>query len=72
MIIKYSNVLLHVQCKRNATLFDKKGCTFRSLNSPLNLQLREQAAQGLGVVGNQAKFITGEQEAFLLENVFFR
>ena len=47
---------LRVKCKRNSTLIDKKGCTFRSLNSALNFQMKEKAAQG--VVVNQAKFIT--------------
>ena len=28
---------LRLQCKRNVTLIDSKGCTFRSLNSTLNL-----------------------------------
>ena len=59
-----------VQCKRNVTLIDKKGCAFRSLNSALNFQKKEKAAQGVGVVVNQPKFITEEQENVLWENGF--
>ena len=44
---------LHVQCKRNVTLIDKKGCAFGSLNSALNFQMKEKVAQGVGVVVNQ-------------------
>ena len=35
---------LRVQCNRNVTLIDKKGCTFRNLNSALNFQVKEKAA----------------------------
>ena len=35
---------LRLQCKRNVTLIDNKGCTFRSLNSTLNFQMKEKAA----------------------------
>ena len=57
---------LRVQCKRNVTLIDKKGCTFRSLNSALNFQMKEKAAlQEVSVVVNQAKFITEQQENLL-------
>ena len=59
-----------MQCKRNVSLIDKKGCAFRSLNSALNFQMKEKAAQGVGVVVNQAKFVTEEQENFLWENDF--
>ena len=47
-----------MQCKRNVSLIDKKGCAFRSLNSALNFQMKEKAAQGVGVVVNQAKFVS--------------
>ena len=39
---------LRVQCKRNVTLIDNKGCTFRSLNSALNFQIKEKAASRCG------------------------
>ena len=61
---------LLVQCKRNVTLIDKKGCTFTSLNSALNFQMKLKKKLLVGLVGNQAKFITGEQETFLWENGF--
>ena len=61
---------LRVQCKRNVTLIDKKGSTFRSLNSTLNFQMKEKAAQGVGAVVNPAKFITEEKEKFCGKMVF--
>ena len=36
----------------------------------MNFQIKEKAAQGVGVVINQAKFITEDQENFLWENGF--
>ena len=36
----------------------------------MNFQIKEKAAQGVGVVINQAKFITKDQENFLWENGF--
>ena len=41
-------MFLLVQCKRNVTLIDKKGCTFTSLNSGLNFQMKEKAAGRFG------------------------
>ena len=37
---------LRVKCKRNVSLIDKTGCSFRSLNSELNFQMKEKAGQG--------------------------
>ena len=34
---------LRVQCKQNITFIDKKGCTFRNLNSALNFVMKERA-----------------------------
>ena len=62
---------LRVQCKRNVTLIDTKGCIFRSLNSALNFRKNEKAAQGIGVFVNQAKFITGEQETKFVGKCLF-
>ena len=61
---------LQVKCKRNVTLIDKSGRTFRSLNSALNFQMKEKAAQGIGIVVNKANFISEEQENYLWENGF--
>ena len=61
---------LRVQCKRNITLIDKKGCTFRNLNSALNFVMKEKARQGIGVDVNQANLITQEQENYLWERGF--
>ena len=36
----------------------------------MHFQIKEKAAQGVGVVINQAKFITKDQENFLWENGF--
>lgn len=61
---------LRVQCKRNITLIDKKGCTFINLNSALNFVMKERARQGIGVDVNQANLITQEQENYLWEHGF--
>ena len=61
---------LRVKCKRNVTLIDKSGRTFRSLNSALNFQMKEKAAQGIGIVVNKANFVSEEQENYLWENGF--
>ena len=42
-ILSSIQMYLRVQCKRNITLIDKKGCTFRNLNSALNFVRKERA-----------------------------
>ena len=64
-ILSSIQAYLHVQCKRNITSIDKKGCTFRHLNSALNFVMKERAQQGIGVDVNQANLITQEQENYL-------
>ena len=61
---------LRLQCNRNVTLIDKKGCTFRTPNSALNFMMKERAQQGIGVDVNQANLITQEQENYLWEHDF--
>lgn len=61
---------LRVQCKRNITLIDKKGCTFINLNSALNFVMKERARQGIGVDVNQENLITQEQENYFWEYGF--
>ena len=48
----------------------KNSCTFRNLNSALNLIMEERARQGIGVDVNQANLITQEQENYLWEHGF--
>ena len=69
-ILSSIQMYLRVQCKRNITLIDKKGCTFRNLNSALNFVMKERARQGIGVDVNQANLITKEQENYLWEHGF--
>ena len=69
-ILSSIQMYLRVQCKRNITLIDKKGCTFRNLNSALNFLMKERARQGIGVHVNQANLITQEQENYLWEHGF--
>ena len=69
-ILSSIQMYLRVQCKRNITLIDKKGCTFRNLNSALNFLMKERARQGIGVDVNQANLITQEQENYLWEHGF--
>ena len=38
-ILSSIEMYLPVQCKRNITLIDKKGCTFRNLNKLMNIIL---------------------------------
>ena len=38
-ILSSIEIYLRVQCKRNITLIDKKGCTFRNLNKLMNIIL---------------------------------
>ena len=38
-ILSSIEMYLRVQCKRNITLIDKKGCTFRNLNKLMNIVL---------------------------------
>ena len=38
-ILSSIEMYLRVQCKRNITLIDKKGCTFRNLNKLMNIIL---------------------------------
>ena len=38
-ILSSNEMYLRVQCKRNITLIDKKGCTFRNLNKLMNIIL---------------------------------
>ena len=40
-ILRSIQTLERVKCKRNATLVDKSGRTFRRLNSALNFQMKE-------------------------------
>ena len=61
---------LRLKGKRNVTLIDKTGCSFRSLNSELNFQMKEKAGQGICIAVNKANFITGEHENYLWENGF--
>ena len=69
-ILSSIQMYLRVQCKRNITLIDKKGCTFRNLNSALNFVMKERARQGIGVDVNQENLITQEQENYLWEHGF--
>lgn len=69
-IIGSIQMFLHVKCKRNVTLIDKTGCSFRRLNSALNFQMKEKAGQGIGIIVNKANFTTEEQENYLWENGF--
>lgn len=46
---------LRVKCKRNVTLIVKTDCSFRSLNSALNFQMKEIAGQGIGAVVNNCQ-----------------
>ena len=69
-ILSSIQMYLRVQCKRNITLIDKKGCTFRNLDSALNFVMKERARQGIGVDVNQANLITQEQENYLGEDGF--
>ena len=71
-MISRIQTFLRLQCKRNVTLIDNKGCTFRSLNSTLNFQLKEKAAQRVGVVVNQAKFTLLENKKPFCGKFFFR
>ena len=50
--------------KRDLTLIDKKGCTFRNVNSVLIFVMKERAGQEIGVdaTTTQANFISEEQE----------
>ena len=36
-----------IECERNITLVDKKGCNFRNFNSALNLQVKQRASAGV-------------------------
>ena len=69
-ILSSIQMYLRVQCKRNITLIDKKGCKFRNLNPVLNFVMKERARQGTGVNVNQANLITQEQEDYLWEHGF--
>ena len=74
-ILSSIQMYLRVQCKRNITLIDKKGClgcTFRNLNSALNFVMKERARQGIGVDVNQANLRTQEQENYLWAHGFLR
>lgn len=54
-----------IECRRNITLVDKKGCNFRNLNSALNLQVKQRASAGVGVDVKQAKVISESDENYL-------
>ena len=69
-ILSSIQIYLRVQCKQNITLIDRKGCTFRNLNSALNFVMKERAQQDIGVDINQANLITQEQENYLWNMVF--
>ena len=69
-ILSSIQMYLRLQCNRNVTLIDKKGCTFRTPNSALNFVMKERAQQGIGVDVNQANLITQEQENYLWEHGF--
>ena len=57
-----------IECKRNITLVDKKGCNFRNLNSALNFQMKQRASAGVGVDVKQAKVISESDENYLCEH----
>ena len=57
-----------IECKRNITLVDKKGCNFRNLNSALNFQMKQRASAGVGVDVKQAKVISESDENYLWEH----
>ena len=69
-ILSSIQMYLRLQCNRNVTLIDKKGCTFRTPNSALNFVIKERAQQGIGVDVNQANLITQEQENYFWEHGF--
>ncbi|XP_022793730.1 uncharacterized protein LOC111332623 [Stylophora pistillata] len=69
-ILSSIQMYLRVQRKRNITWIDKKGCTFRNLNSAVNFVLKERARQGIGVDVNKANLITHEQENYLWQHGF--
>ena len=74
-ILSSIQMYLRMQCKRNITLIDKKGClgcTLRNLNSALNFVMKERARQGIGVDVNQANLRTQEQENYLWAHGFLR
>ena len=59
-----------IECKRNITLVDKKGCNFRNLNSALNFQMKQRASAGVGIDVKQAKVISESDENYLWEHGF--
>lgn len=61
---------LRNECKRNITLVDKLGCTFKNLNSALNFQMKERASLGIGLNVKQAKVISENDEDYLWKNGF--
>ena len=56
-----------MKCKRNVTLIDKSARTFRSLNSALNFQMKENAAQGIGIIVNKAKYFKFIVKAYCMK-----
>ena len=57
-----------IECKRNITLVDKKGCNFRNLNSALDFQMKQRSSAGVGVDVKQAKVISESDENYLWEH----
>ena len=57
-----------IECKRNITLVDKKGCNFRNLNSALNFQMKQRASAGVGVDVKQGNVISESDEHYLWEH----
>ena len=59
---------LRLECKRNITLLDKRGCSFRNLNSALNFHMKQRAATGVGLDVKQAKVLSESDENYLWEH----
>ena len=64
-MIRCIQAYFRIECKRNITLVDKKGCNFRNLNSALNFQMKQRASAGFGVDVKQAKVISESDKNYL-------
>ena len=67
-MICWIQAYFRIECKRNITLVDKKGCSFRNLNSALNFQMKQRANAGVCVDVKQAKVISESDENYLCEH----
>ena len=53
-----------IECKRNITLVDNKGCYFRNLNSAFNFQMKQKASASISVDVKQTKVISENDKLF--------